>query len=213
MTDSSFTSTADVPVRMAIAAVALMLLMCAIVYNVFFAPKKKDLWTMFPGGLPYIGHLHLLARNGLSGVLPQLYEWADKYGAKDGAFEVNIHLGRLYVICSEERLLELNKLRPMKVIRDPTLSKAVESIGGGGLLTAEGKWWSAQRRTIAPCLNRSSVSDYLGQMKMVAGRLVQKWEEISRDGSSFAVNEGVFAMMADVLSINGYGMDMGKMIR
>jgi len=195
----------DISTEWFVVGAAFTLLWWAVI-AIFVFPKKKPLATVIPGALPFIGHLHLLGID-LGKILPKLYEWSDKYGGKDGLFEFNIHLGRLLVVCSEERLLELLKYRPFKVRRDPTLSEGLRSIGADGLVTAEGQCWGNQRRIISPALNKKNVEDYLGNMKMVAGRLVDNWENKTLSGSTVAINDSVFAMMADILSIAGYGCD------
>jgi cytochrome P450 len=178
------------------------------VYDYFFVTNnKKKLFRMIPGRLPFIGHLHLLGTD-LTTLLPKLYEWADTYGKEDGAYEFAVHLGRVVVIHGEDRMLELQKCRPFKVRRDPTLSEGMNSIGAKGLVTAEGQCWSNQRRIISPSMNKKNVEDYLSNMKMIAGRLVDFWAVKSQDGSSVVANDGIFAMMADILSIAGYGMDL-----
>lgn len=194
-----------------VAAAAALLLASHSLYDYFFVTQnKKRLFTMVPGRLPFIGHLHLLNIDfsDLQKVFSKLHEWADTYGKEDGAYEFAIHLGRVVVVHGEDRLLELFKNRPFKVRRDPTLSRATNAIGVDGLITAEGHHWSNQRRIIAPALNKKNVGDYLSKMKMVAGRLINSWENKSSDGSSVVINNDIFMMMANILSIAGYGLDL-----
>ncbi|CAB9500073.1 Cytochrome P450 [Seminavis robusta] len=184
-----------------------LFLVCCYVYDLFYGTNKKKFWRTVPGRVPFIGHMHLLGLD-LGKILPKLYEWADKYGQEDGGYEFHVHLGRVPVVCSEDRFLELSKYRPFKVRRDPHFSESFRSIGAEGLVTAEGHCWGNQRRIIAPTMNKKNVEDYLRNMKMIATRLIDNWDRRTEDGSSVIINDGVFAMMADILSIAGYGMDL-----
>jgi len=81
------------------------------------------------------------------------------------------------VLCSNNTLAQAEKYRPYIVRRRRNVSRALESVNAGGIFTAEGTIWKKERKLVGPALNRKNVRDYVSIAKLIASRLVQKWEQ------------------------------------
>jgi len=49
-------------------------------------------------------------------------------------------------------------------------------VNAGGIFTAEGTIWKKERKLVGPALNRKNVREYVSIAKLIATRLVHKWE-------------------------------------
>jgi hypothetical protein len=124
----------------------------------------------------------------------RMTEWADEYGKERGAFQVNLAGISYIVACREDTAMEIMKQRPFKIIRNENLTAAARGVGADGVFSAEGETWKSDRRILAPVMNKRHVDMYLGGIKTVASRLVDKWDMLSEDGSMAVVINGDIAV-------------------
>ena len=104
-------------------------------------------------------------------------KWADLYGQETGVYEMNL-VGKTYVtVCTEDKAMELVKLRPYIAQRGSTIREAALSIGASGVFAAEQEEWIAEHKLVRSALNRLAVGDFLAIMIKTTDRLVQKWME------------------------------------
>ncbi|KAL7563076.1 hypothetical protein ACA910_022569 [Epithemia clementina (nom. ined.)] len=191
-------------------------------------------WAVVPGKIPWIGNAWQIG--SLSRLYEQLYVWADSYGRRRGAYEINIFGTTFVVVCRQDRILDLvTKHRPHKLVRSNKAKSVANGIGAKGLFSAEGNQWSIDRRLVAPALNRKNIRcSYHEYMKMVSRRLVNKWasfmkERPSQSASSSSDNGGksrhnrrsnscvlsihndLHSISIDILSLAVYGKDANSL--
>ena len=133
-------------------------------------------WPVVPGGLffPLIGN-HV--PGGFENIAVTFEKWAHLYGNEHGVYICYMGSTKLVVLCSNKTLAQVEKYRPYIVRRRRNVSRALESVNAGGIFTAEGTIWKKERRLVGPALNRKNVRDYVSIAKLIASRLVQKWEQ------------------------------------
>jgi len=133
-------------------------------------------WPVVPGGLlfPLIGN-HV--PGGFENIAVTFEKWARLYGNKHGVYICYMGSTKLVVLCSNNTLAQVEKYRPYIVRRRRNVSRALESVNAGGIFTAEGTIWKKERKLVGPALNRKNVRDYVSIAKLIASRLVQKWEQ------------------------------------
>lgn len=99
------------------------------------------------------------------------------------------------------------------------LANAMASLDADGVFTAEGDKWKKERRIVAPALNKKHVEDYLPSVKLVARRLIKKWETktevvASVDAHSCGLDVAALSILgADFDSLNDPDCAMGSALR
>jgi len=133
-------------------------------------------WPVVPGGLlfPLIGN-HV--PGGFENIAVTFEKWARLYGNKHGVYICYMGSTKLIVLCSNKTLAQVEKYRPYIVRRRRNVSRALESVNAGGIFTAEGTIWKKERKLVGPALNRKNVREYVSIAKLIASRLIQKWEQ------------------------------------
>jgi len=171
---------------------------------------EKKSWKLIPGRLPILGHAHLIPSAPL--FLETLENWADKYGTDAGCYEIDLLGQRTVVVCGEDRALEILKHRPISVQRGTKFAAAADSVGGKGVLSAEGEQWKQEHRLVTAALNKKNVQDYLSEFKVVARRLVQKWSRDSAiSGGSVPIDEDLGCLAADSIAKVALGQDFDSL--
>lgn len=163
--------------------------------------QKPKRWPVAPGGLPFLGHVLYFANT--DNFLSVLLKWAGQIGGKNGIYEYSIFGRRWIVLCNAETIMEVMKHRPYKVRRASMIEKAIDSMGFGGVFSAEGHQWKQERRIVAPSLNRKNIVDYFPAIKIVTKRLIKKWkaQEI------VVANRDVSSSALDIIALTILGMD------
>ena len=166
-------------------------------------------WPKVPGARFFIGN-HLAS--GIGCIVDSLEEWARQYGSESGVYDCTLFGQTFVVICNEEKASLLDKNRPYKIRKKAEVSAALESIAGCGLFTAEGEEWRKDRRLVGPFLNRNHVKDYMPSLQLVAGRLVDKWEETMERDKIVKANSDLMSATLDVISLVAYAKDINSLL-
>ena len=138
-----------------------------VVVVLLWRPKKarKPKFPEVPGGLPIIGHAHLIGSTHR--VVDKLDEWAEKYGVCE--FRI---LGRRFLCLADaEEVRNLAKHRPRKVQRLGILREAVEALFPG-LVSAELPQWTVERRLVTPAFSHANLAKFLPSLHDISKRLV-----------------------------------------
>ena len=133
----------------------------------------------------------------------KLTEWADEYSKEKGCFEVDLAGRKFIAVCSEERMKEILKHRPFKIVRNKKSTEASNSVGANGIFAAEHQQWKNDRRLLAPSFNHAQIRDYLPHIQIVLGRLLLKWKtKCMVDGKvvPFAINDDLSCYAMDLSS-------------
>ena len=172
--------------------------------------RKKKPWPAVKGAIPVLGHFHQVKTPG--NLSNKMKEWADEYSKEKGCFEVDLAGIKYVVVCSEERMKEILKHRPFKIVRNKQITRAAISVGADGIFAAEHQQWKNDRRLLAPSFNHAQIRDYLPHIQIVLGRLLLKWKtKCMVDGKvvPFAINDDLscYAMDTTALTILGRDFD------
>ena len=170
--------------------------------------RKKKPWPAVKGALPIIGNLHQVKSPG--NLSNKMKEWADEYSKEKGCFEVDLAGTKYVAVCSEERMKEILKHRPFKIVRDKKSTHATKSVGADGIFGAEHQQWKNDRRLLAPSFNHAQIRDYLPHIRLVLGRLLHKWKtNCMVDGKvvPFAINDDLSCYAMDTTALTTLGQD------
>lgn len=152
-----------------------------------------------PPGLPVVGHLPQIARNGLIGHLLGVSRTIPvgifklKFGSRVGLFVTDPDL--VAELCDETRFRKL----PGPALR------VVRRFAGDGLFTAfseEGNWGKAHR-ILLPAFSQRSMRGYFDMILEVCDQLVAKWEK--HQGEDLAVADDMTRLTLDSIAIAGFG--------
>ena len=164
---------------------------------VLFRRRKKSKFREVPGGLPLIGHAHLIGST--SRIVDRLDEWAEKYGTCE--FRV---LGKKFLCLAEvDDVRSLSKHRPRRVQRLRAMREAMDPLFAG-LFTAELPNWTVERRLVTPAFSHANLGTFLPLLEGVCERLVAAAARCSRDVD---VTELSARFATDVISSVGFGQD------
>ena len=184
---------------------------------VFFLRKKGQKhtnpphpWPKVPGALPFIGNS---LEGGILYIADNLEQWARQYGSESGVFDCTLFGKTFVVLCNEEKLTFVDNNRPYKITRRKKFSDVMKSTGADGIFSADGEQWRKDRRMVAPFLNRKSVKDYVSGVKIVAGRLVNKWEETMERDGFVNINPDLMLATIDVISLVAYAKDINGLMK
>ncbi|VEU38993.1 unnamed protein product [Pseudo-nitzschia multistriata] len=164
------------------------------------------LWPVVPGARPFVGNT---IPGGFKNSTICFEDWAARYG-ENGIFECNIFGKKLIVLYSDETISALDKHRPYDIIRRSRTSEVLDSLGATGIFTAEGAQWKRERRLVGPALNRKNVKDYVSVVKLVASRLVQKWEDAMEKDGSVLANDDLLCYSVDIISLVVFATDVNS---
>jgi len=176
-----------------------------------FAHRRKSKvqtpWPKVPGGRFFYGNLP----EDLNFLFETIEDWASKYG-KDGIFEATMVGKQFFFLCNEEKASIVERMRPFQVVKRKKVTRAIDSLGGKGLFSAEGEDWKKERRLVAPALNHKNMRDYLASVKLVTSRLIEKWRSHYDAGTHvIAVNEDIMSSALDVISLVGFAHDLNSL--
>jgi len=167
-------------------------------------------WPVVPGGRAFVGNT---IPGGFQNTTAVFEDWASKHG-ENGIFGCNIMGQKLIVLCSDETISALEEYRPYHITRRSSTSRVMESVGAAGIFSAEGEQWSRERRLVGPALNRKNVKDYVAMAKLVASRVVRKWQEsidAEDDGKVVVANRDLLCYSIDIISLVVFATDVDSL--
>ena len=160
-----------------------------------------------PFSLPLIGNYHQIG--SFRNLGNKLEEWAAVHGNEKGVYELKLFTDRVVVLCGEDTVASVLSKRPLQVIRAPKVEAGLNSVGATGIFTAEGETWKREHSLVAAQLNRRNIEDYTQKMKELCAILMQRWEKLSKDGSSVNITSDIYGFLVDVLTFTAYGESFG----
>ena len=152
-----------------------------------------------PPALPIVGHLPLIARQGLIGYLLHVSrDFPDgifklKFGSRVGIFVTNPDLAA--ELCDETRFRKMP---------GPGL-RVVRKFAGDGLFTAfsEEDNWGKAHRILLPAFSQRAMKGYFDLMLETADALVGKWSRLS--GTDVLVADDMTRFTLDSIALAGFG--------
>ena len=171
-------------------------------------------WPVVPGALPLVGNR---VQGGFDNIVVQFETWAQRYGGPSGVYICYIGRQKLYVVCTHEKLRQVERYRPFVVRRRQNFSRALASVCATGVFTAEGTVWQHERKLVGPALNRKHVREYVTIATMVAQRLLTKWEQhrcdedrtkTTQKTSTVTINADCLACAIDIIALVALAKDI-----
>ena len=152
-----------------------------------------------PKGLPVVGHLHQIARDGLIGHLLHVSRdfpqgiFKLKFGSRVAVFVTDPDL--VAELCDETRFRKMP---------GPGL-RVVRKFAGDGLFTAfsEEPNWGKAHRILLPAFSQRAMKGYFEMMLEVADQLVAKWTRLS--GTDVLVADDMTRFTLDSIAVAGFG--------
>jgi len=171
-------------------------------------------WPVVPGAWPLVGNR---VQGGFDNIVVQFETWAQRYGGPSGVYICYIGRQKLYVVCTHEKLRQVERYRPFVVRRRQNFSRALASVCATGVFTAEGTVWQHERKLVGPALKRKNVREYVTIATMVAQRLLTKWEQHRREEdrtkttqktSTVTINADCLACAIDIIALVALAKDI-----
>lgn len=170
--------------------------------------KIKHSWPKVPDTIPFLGNI---SYGNVTNIVNVFENWASLYGAKSGIFECKMVTQKLFVLCNDERMSELESYRPFDVTRRDKVSNIMKSLGADGLFAAEGDIWRADRKLFGPAMNRKNIRDYVASIKLVASRLTHKWEQAMENHEVITINSDLTSYTMDIISLVAFSQDLDSL--
>lgn len=152
-----------------------------------------------PPGLPVIGHLHQIAREGLVGAL--LRHSRDFPG---GIFKLRFGSRVSLFVTNPDLAAELSDETRFRKMPGPGL-RVVRKFAGDGLFTAfsEEPNWGKAHRILLPAFSQRSMRGYFDMIVEVCDQLVAKWTRAA--GTDVLVADDMTRLTLDSIAIAGFG--------
>jgi cytochrome P450 len=165
-------------------------------------------WHDLPGPrpLPWIGNLHQVDKSAFHRSLEQ--------GAADWGPLYRFHFGRTkaLVISDAALMLPLLRDRPEPLRRSSRLSRLLDGANGaGGVFTAEGDAWRAQRKLVTRALTPEVIRKFHPTLHLLVQRLATRWRALAVAGSPIDIARDLKALTLDVTVALSMGEDINTL--
>jgi cytochrome P450 / NADPH-cytochrome P450 reductase len=152
-----------------------------------------------PKGLPVLGHLHQIAREGLVGHLLRVSR-----DFPDGVFKLNFGSRVGLFVTDPDVVAELCDERRFRKMPGPGL-RIVRRFAGDGLFTAfsEEPNWGKAHRILLPAFSQRAMKGYFDLIVEVCDQLIAKWERAA--GTDVHVADDMTRLTLDSIAIAGFG--------
>jgi cytochrome P450 len=165
-------------------------------------------WRDLPGPrpLPWIGNLHQVDKSAFHRSLEEgAAEWGPLY---------RFHFGRTpaVVISDASLMLPLLRDRPDALRRSSRLSKLLDGANGaGGVFTAEGEAWRAQRKLVTRALTPEVIRKFHPTLHALVQRLATRWRGLAEAGAPIDIARDLKALTLDVTVALAMGEDINTL--
>jgi cytochrome P450 len=154
-------------------------------------------------GLPFIGNVTEIAREGMLGFIER--EWrrhGDIFRIRAG--------GRSMVIVAHpdgiERVLASNR---ENYVKGPTYD-SMRMLTGEGLLTLDGHPWLKRRKLEQPAFHRDSIRQLTEAMVRVTGQMLNRWRQRHPSGGTFEAHREMLGLTLEIVGETLFGQPLGE---
>lgn len=162
-------------------------------------------WRDLPGprALPFIGNLHQVDKSAFHRSLEEgVQAWGPLYRFKFGRTPA-------LVIADPALMLPLLRDRPEALRRSSRLSRLLDGANGaGGVFTAEGDAWRAQRKLVTRALTPEVIRKFHPTLHQLVSRLAGRWRRAAAAGSPSDLARDLKALTLDVTVALAMGEDL-----
>jgi cytochrome P450/nitrite reductase/ring-hydroxylating ferredoxin subunit len=155
-----------------------------------------------PRALPVIGNAHQIDLDRFHLVVEG---WAAELGTPL-AFRVGGR--RVVAFASPEIADEVLRARPDRFRRPAKLAPIFDEMGIGGVFSAEGSAWRAQRRLAMGALSHRNLHGFFPTMRTVAERLRRRWARAAEAGGDTDIQDDLMRFTVDVTTNLVFGCDL-----
>jgi cytochrome P450 len=165
-------------------------------------------WQDLPGPrpLPWIGNLHQIDKRAFHCSLEEgVARWGPMYRFQFGRTPV-------LVIADPTLMLPLLRDRPGALRRGSRLSRLLDGASGvGGVFTAEGDAWRAQRRLVTRALTPEVIRKFHPMLHSLVLRLATRWRVAAVSGAPIDIARDLKALTLDVTVALAMGEDLNTL--
>ncbi|MET0543145.1 MAG: cytochrome P450 [Variovorax sp.] len=159
-----------------------------------------------PRGVPVFGNLLQVEASRLH---LQLEEWCRVHGP---IFKLRLGPRRIVAVGDHELIAQALRDRPDGFRRTSKLEEVWTELGlKGGLFGANGDTWRRQRRMVMAAFDPGSVKRYHPSLQRVALRLVGRWEEAARRGTTIDLQADLMRYTVDAIAGLAFGADVNTL--
>ncbi len=159
-----------------------------------------------PRGVPVFGNL-LQVESGRLHL--QLEQWCKTYGP---FFRLRLGPRRIVVVGDHELVAQILRDRPDGFRRTTRFEQIWTELGfSTGVFGANGDTWRRQRRMVMAGFDPGSVKRYHPSLQRVARRLVGRWEEAARKGSTIDLQADLMRFTVDAIAGLAFGADVNTL--
>lgn len=165
-------------------------------------------WHDLPGPrpLPWVGNLHQIDKSAFHRSLEEgAAAWGPLYRFKFGRTPA-------LVISEPSLMLPLLRDRPEALQRTSRLSRLLDGANGsGGLFTAEGEAWRAQRKLVTRSLTPEVIRKFHPKLQALVQRLATRWRALAAAGAPIDIARDLKALTLDVTVALAMGEDINTL--
>jgi len=167
-------------------------------------PSEADIVPLastapMPPALPFVGHLHRIARDGLIGHL-----LAVSRDFPEGLFRLRFGRRNSLFVTDPDLVAELSDETRFRKVPGPAL-RVVRRFAGDGLFTAFGDEpnWGRAHRILLPAFSQRAMRGYFDMIVDVCDQLVAKWTRVA--GGEVHVADDMTRLTLDSIAVAGFG--------
>ncbi len=157
-----------------------------------------------PQGWPLLGHLPLLIKKGMMGVLREGWE---SFG---DIFELRVGKRRLVVLAHPDLGEHAYVKEKQRFYKGPSYDNIRMLVGDHGLLTTEGEAWKRQRRLAQPSFHKKSILEMVPLMGRVIGDVVSDWKRKYNDGVVVDIYPEMMHLALRVIGETLFSIDLSR---
>jgi cytochrome P450 len=174
------------------------------------ATEAPRAWRDLPGPrpLPFIGNLHQVDKQAFHRSLEEgVRTWGPLYRFSFGRTPA-------LVIADHALMLPLLRDRPEALRRSSRLSRLLDGASGyGGVFTAEGDAWRAQRKLVTRALTPEVIRKFHPMLHQLVSRLALRWREAAAAGAPVDLARDLKALTLDITVALAMGEDLDTLRR
>jgi cytochrome P450 len=153
---------------------------------------------------PLIGHLPLLMKKGMMGVLREGWE---TYG---DIFELRLGKRRIVVLAHPDLGEHAYVREKQRFYKGPSYDNIRMLVGNRGLLTTEGEAWKRQRRLAQPSFHKKSILEMTPLMGRVIADVIADWQRRYAEGAVVDIYPEMMHLALRVIGETLFSIDLSR---